>query len=303
VSTAANGIQIRPFRFAFNSKPVVSGAEWTRRARRLEDMGYDVLAMADHFAAQSRQSAMAEDPHDPRNHTLAPFPALGFAAAATSKLRLSTLVLCNDFRNPAVVAKDATTLDVLSDGRFELGIGAGYLEDDYANLGVPFETPGRRVERLEQAVVIIKQLMEFDEVRDDAVAGESAYRVATINGPLAKQRPRCPIVIGGRNPRVLGIAGRHADIVSLQGRGNHTHKERIEIVLSAAGERGPTLEYGMVCRPADACDQELLGGSVDDIADHLRRHRDATGISYLMFTDVDGEADDFAPIVEALAGR
>src|SRR6267142_3447624 len=129
------------FRFGINARDAGSRTEWQDKARRVEDLGYSVLMVPDHLAAM-----------------LAPIPAAVSAAAATKSLRVGTNVLNNDFRHPVLVAREAATADLLTDGRFELGLGAGFMQAEYNQIGVRFDTGGRRVERLAEAVRIIKGL-------------------------------------------------------------------------------------------------------------------------------------------------
>src|SRR5438094_8938838 len=169
----------RPFRFAAQIAGAGSAREWADHARKAEDLGYSTLTMPDHFGDQ-----------------LAPVPALMAAAAATAELRIGTLVFCNDYKHPLVLAKEAATLDVLSDGRLELGLGAGWMRTDYEQAGIPYDPPATRVDRLEAAIATMKRL--FVEA-----------------APQPVQRPHPPIIIGGGGRRVLSHAAREADIVSV----------------------------------------------------------------------------------------
>jgi len=136
----------RPFRFGVTVPSVSGGTAWAEKARRVEQLGFSVLAVPDHFRDQ-----------------LAPVPALIAAALATTRLRVGSLVFSNDFRHPVVLAKEAATLDVLSGGRFELGLGAGWLKAEYDQAGIRFDAPGTRVERLEEAVTIVKGLLAGEQ--------------------------------------------------------------------------------------------------------------------------------------------
>src|SRR5438874_5517457 len=138
---------MHPFRFAAMASRGRSAEDWSDRARRAEALGYDTLLMPDHITAQ-----------------FAPIPALTAAAMATTTLRLGSFVFANDYRNPVVLAREAATLDMLSDGRFELGIGAGWSRDDYRQLGIPYEPPKVRVGRMEEAVRLIKRLWTEESV-------------------------------------------------------------------------------------------------------------------------------------------
>jgi probable F420-dependent oxidoreductase len=188
---------MRPFRFGVNVRTAVSGVEWADKARRVEVLGYAVLLVPDHLA-----------------ELLAPFPALAAAAAATTRLRIGTAVLNNDFRHPVLLAREAATVDVLSDGRLELGIGAGHMQSEYEEAGLGFDPGATRVERLAEAVAMVKRLLEGETV---TFAG-GHYRVTghTIH-PRPVQRPRPPIFIGGSAPRLLRVAARAADVVGLTG--------------------------------------------------------------------------------------
>src|SRR5579872_5637189 len=134
----------RKFRFAaqLSKAPDGTARGWAEQARKAEDLGYSALLMPDHFGDQ-----------------LAPVPALAAAADATTSLRIGTLVFDNDYRHPVVLAKEASTLDLLSDGRFDLGLGAGWLASDYEQAGIPYDSAGTRIERLEEALVVIKGLL------------------------------------------------------------------------------------------------------------------------------------------------
>ena len=186
---------MRPFRFGVNCT-TTSAQEWLEAARRAEALGFDVLIAQDHFGAQ-----------------LAPLPALAAAAVVSSRLRLATLVLDNDFRHPALVAKEAATIDVLSGGRMELGLGAGWLESDYTRTGISFDRAGVRLERLAESVHICKRLFESDE---PVTFQGTYYRVDGLEPlPRPVQSPRLPLMVGGRLKRALQLAGREADIVSI----------------------------------------------------------------------------------------
>src|SRR5437016_13355822 len=133
----------RPFRFAAQIAGAGSAREWADQARKAEDLGYSSLTMPDHFGDQ-----------------LAPVPALMAAAAATTDLRIGTLVFDNDYKHPLVLAKEAATLDLLSDGRLELGLGAGWLRSDYEASGIPYDPPAVRIDRFEEGLAIVKGLLE-----------------------------------------------------------------------------------------------------------------------------------------------
>jgi probable F420-dependent oxidoreductase len=185
----------RPFRFATSLSAVRDRASLEQIARRAEELGYSVLGAPDHFLIP-----------------FAPLVALQAAADATTRLRVTHFVLNQDLRHPAVLAKELATLDVLSGGRLEVGIGAGWMRSEYEQAGLVFDTAPVRIARLEEFVAILKGLFAdgpFD------FEGEH-FRISGLDGlPKPAQQPRPPIVIGGSGPSVLAAAGRHADIVQI----------------------------------------------------------------------------------------
>ena len=184
-----------------------SAGEWRALCRRAEDLGYAGISISDHFSAQ-----------------LAPIPALAAAAAITERVRLGFNVLANDFRHPAMLAKELATIDVLSDGRLVAGIGAGWMTQDYHATGIALDRPGVRIERLEEAVTILRGLWSDGPF---TFAG-THYRINDLDGLPKPVQKLPPVLIGGGAPRVLGLAGRVADVVgiALDNRsgavGNHT---------------------------------------------------------------------------------
>ncbi len=187
-----------PFRFAaqLSTAPDGQARGWADQARKAEDLGYSTLFMPDHFGDQ-----------------LAPVPALMAVADATTSLRIGALVHDNDYKHPLVLAKELATLDVLSEGRLEIGLGAGWMRTDYEESGIPYDPPAVRVDRFEEGLAIIKGLLETDG--PFSFEGDH-YKVKEHHlRPRPFQRPRPPLIIGGGGKRVLGIAGRSADIVSV----------------------------------------------------------------------------------------
>jgi probable F420-dependent oxidoreductase len=309
-------VALHPFRFGVTVPTVRSGQAWVDHVRRIEQLGYSIVHVPDHFRDQ-----------------LAPVPALTAAAMATTRLRVGSLVFSNDFRHPVVLAKEAATIDVLSGGRFELGIGGGWLREEYDQAGISFDAPGTRIERLTEAVAIVKGLLGDAPV---TFAGRH-YTITGLQGrPSPVQRPHPPIVIGGGGPRTLSLAAREASIVGLVPRarrdgggldrgdfGEAALREKIGWVREAAGDRIEALELHALIqavivsdKPSVAAEQVaarfgagrevllespyVLIGSVDGICETLRTRREAYGISYLTVFDRDLEA--FAPVVERLAG-
>jgi probable F420-dependent oxidoreductase len=222
---------MKPFRFGVNVGRAGSRAEWAEKARKLEDLGYSALTIPDHLA-----------------DLLAPMPAMVSAAAATKHLRVGTNVLNNDFRHPVLVAREAATVDLLTDGRLQLGLGAGHMQAEYDQAGWRFDAGGTRVERLAEAVTIIKELFKGEPV---TFAGRH-YRVTdpTLR-PLPVQRPHPPLLIGGNGRRLLTLAAQEADIVGFSGitfrrGGAQPHLSgwraaevdaRVQLVREAAGGR------------------------------------------------------------------
>ena len=263
---------------------------------------------------------------------LAPIPALMAAADATTNLRVGSFVFANDYRNPVMLAKEVATMDVLSGGRVEVGIGAGWSVSDYRELGIRYDAPAVRVGRLEESVVLLKRLLSEESVDH---AGEH-YRVngARIQ-PRPLQRPHPPLMIGGGGQRVLRIAARHADIVTFapqvnaSGRarlGTLTEKalaERVVRFRAAAGGRAERIELNVFVFDAAVTDRArslmasvsgylrraangivrspfVLYGSRSSLRELLLERRERLGISYI---SVPGNAmREFAPIVAELRG-
>ncbi len=309
---------MQPFRFGVNVRTASSGADWIALARKLEDLGYSTLNLPDH---------LTELP--------APFPALASAAAATTRLRVASLVLNNDFRHPVLLAREAATLDVLSGGRLQLGLGAGYMKAEYDQAGLRFDRGGVRVERLAESVAIVKRLFEGETV---TFAGRH-YRVTAHRiYPLPAQRPRPPILIGGNGPRLLTLAASEGDIVGLTGitfAGGGVQRdlsgfraagvdERVKLVRAAAGARFDQLELNALVQQVIVTDDRrgaaetlarrwpelgaddilespfALLGTVDEIVAQLVGRRARWGISYyVVFEPV---IDAFAPVVARLTG-
>ena len=306
------------FRFGVQASTARTRAEWSEQVRRIEGLGYSTLFMPDHFV----------------DAALAPMVAVSFAAAATDTLRIGTLVLGNDYKHPAVAAKEAATLDVLSGGRLEFGLGAGWMTADYTALGLPYDSPGTRIARLEEALAVVKGAWgdgPFD------FAGEH-YRITGYDAlPKPLQQPRPPILVGGGGRKVLTLAGREADIVGINPilrageigadaardtLGDSTRR-KIGWVREGAGERFDDVElqiryfvaaitdapqaladamapaFGV--EPNEALESgAVLAGTVDQVCDTLVARREEWGVSYVVFGD--DQYEQFAPVVERLAG-
>ncbi|MDL4774613.1 TIGR03621 family F420-dependent LLM class oxidoreductase [Actinomadura xylanilytica] len=302
---------MRPFRFAAVIRMAGSAREWAERARRLEDSGFGALLVPDHLTG-------------PR---FAPVAAMTAAACATSRLKIGTLVLANDYRHPAVLAKEAATVDVLSDGRLEFGLGTGWMAADYDAAGLRLDPPGARIDRLAEAIEVVKSLWRGGPVTH---AGEH-YRLDGLEQlPLPVQRPGPPLMLGAGGARMLRLAAREADIVNLTMRvradgsgpdtadgGPGAFRRKVGIVRDAAGDRFGSLELGTsilrlgpggataawsAADPAAQADTpQVLTGGPGEIADRLRGWRDELGLSYyVLHHETDLEA--FTPVVAALAG-
>jgi probable F420-dependent oxidoreductase len=303
----------KPFRFAFLVADATqrTGEDWAVLAAQAETLGYDTFGVTDHLGT----------PH-------APLQVLEWVASCTSQLRLATLVLGNDFHHPAFLARETATLDLLSNGRLELGMGAGWSLDDYKQSGIPFERGRVRLERLEEAVHLIKAL--WSEGLVSAVGPH--YQLNELEGlPKPAQRPHPPILIGGNRPRILSFAAREADIVSfetemplrdpamwtidaLAEKSLRVRKEagdrEIELHLNpdlvAVGDDRASA-VGRLAHEANldpvGLDRSayVLAGPVQAIVDHLERLREVAGISYVTIPSEDAEA--FGPVISELGGR
>lgn len=315
----------RPFRFAVQAfKGVKSASEWRDVARKVEDLGYATLFVSDHYLGKGPATQAARQ----LPQYLAPVAALSVAAAVTSRLRVGARVFCVDYHVPAVLVKEAVTLDLLSDGRLEFGIGAGWSEHEYAALRLPLASPGERVAKLAAVVALFKAHCLGGELDHPFAAGYSGL-------PAPVQRPHPPIMIGGTRPRVLTLAAREADIVSVsnvpydltdeQGRSPQDLAEAMyAVVRVAAGPRLAELDIeaspffteitddaeatarriaSMIGAPEQgfADHPNVLIGSVDAAVERLVERRERFGVNYVTVQQTAIEA--FAPVVERLAGR
>lgn len=291
----------RAFRFGVQTAGARSGEEWAARARRVEELGFSTLVMPDGL-----------------QYSPSPFAALTAAAASTTRLRVGTYVLANDYRHPVMTAKEAATVDFLSGGRFELGIGAGRpsAEKDNGMLGIPFDSGGVRLARLQESLGIIKGLLAGETVTADG----PHYRATEASiGPRPVQQP-LPIMVAGSGLKLLALAGREADIVAIgamptdseavvaekiaavrAGAGARFDQIELNLSLVAVGEQIPrwiaaNLDVSKLAESASA-----ISGTLDEMCDQLERRREALGISYITLSEELMEA--FAPVVERLSGR
>ena len=319
----------RPFRFGLQSYAPSCASDWRTQARRAEALGFAVFSVADHVIGPG--PALAATGHPVQ--TVAAIPAMAVAAEATSSIRIASRVLCTDYRNPVMLAKELATLDFFSGGRLEIGLGAGWLENEYTAIGVPFARPGVRLDRLEETIELLRRCFADGEL--DHV-GEHVHATGFEAVPKPVQRPMPPLMIGGGSPRVLGIAGRGADIVSLNfdnssgrlgaaGVGSSTAdltEQKVSWVKAAAGDRFSAIEleigayftavtedvnaatkiaanFGMSTK-AFAVHPHALIGTIDAICDQLVERRERYGISYVTFGS--SVMDAVAPVVARLTG-
>lgn len=293
----------RPFRFGINMVTLDEGRSWRQKCRRAEELGYDVLLVPDHLGMP------------------APFPALIAAAEATERPRVGTFVLNAGFWNPALLAREVASVDALTGGRLELGLGTGYVRAEHESAGLPWGSPGQRVDHLTRTVEELDRLL-----------ADSGHV------PQPAQRPRPPLLIGGNGPRMLRLAARHAEIAAFTGGRQAPGKPEgvlellppDELAVSvaryrefAAGRPEPAELNILVQQVLPTDDRRakareiaalgigltedevldaptLLIGTPAQMADQLRERRERFGFSYI--TVLDGFMDAFAPVVEALKG-
>jgi probable F420-dependent oxidoreductase len=308
----------RPFRFGVQVSRANTPKDWADIARRAEANGYDVLTMPDHFTDQ-----------------LAPIPALMAAADATTKLRVGALVFDNDYKHPVILAKEMATMDLLSEGRLEIGLGAGWMISDYEQAGIAYDSPGVRIDRFIEGMDVIRGCMADGPF---SYSGKH-YTITNYNGlPKPVQGPCPPILIGGGGKRVLSYAAREADIVGINGTLTagvvgleaiqtmtaEAVDEKVAIVAEAGAHRLDKIEMnirtffvkvtddraktmdamaGMFGVPAEMLDASpfAIVGSADYIVETLQQRRDKWGFSYII---VGGEnIDEMAPVVATLNGK
>ena len=321
---------VKPFRFGVQSFSAESGKEWAERAQQAEKLGYSAFHLADHIIGEGPALERSNHPLQ----TLAAIPAMAYAAAVTNTIKIGCRVFCVDYHDPAVLIKEAMTIDVLSGGRLELGLGAGWLKDEYAALGLTMDSPGTRIDRLADVIEGVKAYASDEPIQ---LQNNTINWREFTGSPKPVQKPHPPIMIGGGARKILGLAGRTANIVSLNfnnasgmigpagvnsSTAAETHK-KIAWIKAGAGDRFDELEIevgayftfvmddakpvlenfaGMFGLSTEEMAQHphALFGDVDSICDELNRRREAFGISYVTVGDSAMEA--FAPIVERLTG-
>ncbi len=307
----------RGFRFGVQVSKETTAKGWAELARRTEAAGYEVLTMPDHFTDQ-----------------LAPIPALMAAASATTTLRVGALVFDNDYKHPVVLAKELATIDLLSDGRLDIGLGAGWMISDYKEAGMPYDSPKVRIDRFIEGVAVIRGAMAEGSF---SFSGDH-YTITNYNGQPKPIQARPPLLIGGGGKRVLSYAAREADIIGINGTLTagvvgpealstmtaESVDEKVAIVAAAGAHRINDIEMNirtffvkvtndraktvegissMFGVPKDMIDPSpfALIGSVEECIEQLLERRERWGFSY---TIVGAEnIDECAPIVAALRGK
>jgi probable F420-dependent oxidoreductase len=309
---------IKPFRFGVQLTSPGDATFWIDQARKIESLGYDTATMPDHFDGQ-----------------LAPMPALQAVLDCTTTLRAGALVFDNDYKHPVVLAKELATMDVLSNGRVEVGLGAGWMMSDYEQMGMQYDRPGIRVDRFVEGLAVIKGAMATGPYSFEG----DHYTITNYDGlPKPVQGPCPPILIGGGGKRVLSIAARQADIVGVNASLHagvigpaaiatmtaESTAEKVQIVANAAGDRIDHIEMnirtffvsvtddregqldaiagmiGVDTKMVEASPFALIGNPAKIVEDLLAR-REQFGFSYVIIGP--GEIEAFAPVVAELAGK
>ena len=313
---------MRPFRFGLLLEQFTSPGQVLAAARRAEADGFSTFLIRDHLMGT---------PFPPQ---YAPWTTLAAVSQVTSTLRLGTLVIANDFRHPAILAKEVTTLDQLSNGRVELGIGAGFLREEFERSGQTFHPNKVRVDRLAESLEVLNTLLAGSPV---TYTGDHYAFDEFVNFPPPVQSPRPPVLVAGAGPRVLSLAGRCADSVaflsaplsggvladSAEARSAENVSRQVDTVSRAAGARFANLELSVFATIVGSTDRHsaaeqlarqrrweissegvlqmptVLVGTPDEMAEDLQRRRELFGISYIVARD--GQLADTTPLVRRLA--
>lgn len=293
---------VRPFRFSVNMFDVDNPKAWQEKSRRAEELGYDVLQIPDHLGRP------------------APFAALAAAAAATERIGLGTFVLNAAFFNPALLAREVSTIDQLSDGRFEFGIGAGYARNEFEDAGLPWNGAGARVDYLEATVADVYRRL-----------ADPAHKPAAV-------QEKVPLLIAGSGDRMLRLGAEHASIIGFTGSrpitkvrdtsgllGPEGFAERVEFVRAQAGARADEIELNVLVHmfritdDREAAAEEIraelglnlsvedmldvptiLIGTPEQMAEHLTAQRAKLGISY--YSVMEPNLEPFAKVIAAARG-
>ena len=319
----------KPFRFGVQSFNADSGEDWANQAQQAEALGYSAFHLADHILGEGPALTRANHPIQ----NVAAIPAMAYAAAVTKTINIGCRVFCIDYHNPVVLVKSAMTIDKLSGGRLEFGLGAGWIKDEYAAIGLQMDDPATRIDRLADVIEGVKAF------RSEGLADVSNK---TLNWSEFTGEPKpvgkAPIMIGGGSPRILRLAGREADIVSLnfnnragmigpdgvQMSSEAETQKKMRWIKEGAGDRFDALEIeigayftfvmddpspvlGEFAQVFGLSEADMLKhphalfGSVDAICEELERRRELHGISYI--TVGRDNMESFAPVVERLSGK
>jgi probable F420-dependent oxidoreductase len=318
----------KAFRFGLQAYSSTSPDDWRNLAKKAEDLGFSSFHLADHYIGEGPALKAANHPVQ----NLAAIPAMMVAAEATDSIRVGCRVLCCDYHEPVVLAKEIATIDWFSEGRLELGLGAGWIQSEYEAMGITMMPPGKRINKKIETRDLIRQHYSGDQI--DAT-GDYVQVSGFAGAPMLDKMP--PVMIGGGAKRILGIAGREADIVSINfnnsagkigpaGVGSGTSEgtmQKLEWIKDGAGERFTELEieiaayFTVVTDHRDVVAEEFsklfnltpeeilnhphcLIGQPNEIIDRIQQRRDEYGINYITFGGA--VLDEVAPIVEALAG-
>lgn len=286
----------KAFRFGVVTGGRPSGANWVDLARRIEKLGYSSLRFPDGV-----------------NTPLAALTALAAAASATTTLRIGSFVLVNDYRHPIQLAREIATLDQISGGRVELGLGAGNWPKDFEQMGIPFDKPGVRVSRFIEGLTIIKQFFASETVNFSG----KYYTISELRStPRPVQQPGPPIMMGPAGSRMLALAAREADIIMpIAFHPSETLEEKINLLRKEAGERFEQIELSQ-----NAFDIELSDGPVPpgplvwggipttprsmttvEAVEHLLAMRERYGFTYISIQE--RQMENFLPILEHLNGK
>mgnify|MGYP001342532743 FL=1 len=317
------------FRFSWQAFEAESAKDWQEKAKKAEDSGFSAFHLADHYLGPG--PALDAASHPVQN--IAAVPAIMAAASATNSIKVGCRVFCTSYRPAGVLAKEAMTIDFLTEGRLELGLGAGWVTSEYEALGIPFDPPGKRITRLEETIAVVKAHMKGEDLNFNG----DQVKASGYQGLPASPSGKVPLMIGGGAPRILGIAGREADIVSINYNNSSGHLagsretdtaeatlKKIEWIKEGAGNRFDDIELEIGAYLTIVTDNQtetaksftdMLGmsveevlsfphaliGSVDYICEELEKRRELFGITYISFPD--SAAESAIPIVEKLSGK
>ena len=293
----------RPFRFGVVAAYAPSHTAWIATARRVEELGYSTLLMPDRVSVGS----------------LAPMPALAVAAQATTTLRFGSYVFCNGYRHPVMLAREAATLDMLSGGRFEIGLGTGVSGDEFQRMGLPYGSAGTRLGQLEETLQLLKLLFTEETVNFNG----KYYTVTELRGKISTvQQPHPPLLVAGTGERALKLAAREANIIAIGSRigargADSTDpplEQKIAWIKEAAGPREADLELSQTIFDIEISDSEVAptpqsGGwvvparsfGIEQAVSHLIEQRERYEFSYLQISQ--RQMENFAPVLAQLAGK